>query len=293
MSDLTNFVFKPGDQIAVDVAVEVYLNELIHVRKLKKSSILRYTPVLRHFSNVCAVWGFTTINDVPREVVLDVVSDDRYRAKWSKDKAITVIRAFLRYYELQGFISKNVAQTIRVPKGMPARPAIPFSDADLRAIASHLKGKNLLLFDLMRRTGLRISDAVNFSADKLVGNYKIFLRAEKNNQPITMPISQDLYGRLMRLFAENQHGFLGKGNPPYEIEFYRRKLKEAFALAGLPRATPHNLRHTFASRVAAHPNGGIHMVCTLLGISRKVAEQNYIRYTSDMDERIRKVIEEV
>jgi integrase len=135
---------------------------------------------------------------------LDVDTVSRFRTGWkdgplAASKKLERLRTFLRFCQTRGWIDSNPAKELRSPK-LKNAPTLPFSREQMMAIVNTATqrvltasaGSNkarqlraLVLF--LRYTGLRISDAVGCSVDKLLDG-KIWLNTAKTAQHVYCPL---------------------------------------------------------------------------------------------------------
>jgi site-specific recombinase XerD len=121
-------------------------------------------------------------------------------------------------------------------------------------------------------SGLRISDWRSFDIKKMVENDRIKLRAKKNREWVTMPISEPLKRNLKRIQAL-----------PLDIEepTINEKLKIiARELKISKRITTHSGRHTFAITICADQGISSETCAELMGITVATCVGNYYRVTN-------------
>lgn len=120
-------------------------------------------------------------------------------------------------------------------------------------------------------TGLRISDWFRFDLKKNVNAGNIKLRAKKNGEWVTMPISAPLKRNLTRMAAIP----LTISEP--EIN---RSLKDiAPKIKASKYLTTHSGRHTFAVTICADQGIGLEVCAELMGITVATCQSAYYRVT--------------
>lgn len=120
-------------------------------------------------------------------------------------------------------------------------------------------------------TGLRISDWFLFDIKKNVHGGTIILRAKKNSEWVTMPVSAPLKRNLKRMAAH-----------PLKISEpeINRSLKDIAPKIKAPKyLTTHSGRHTFAVTICADQGIGLEVCAELMGITVATCQQAYYRVT--------------
>jgi len=168
-------------------------------RHLEESTIRTYRPLFNELTNFCDKTGIQYLCKI------DLDHGRKFRHGWktaanTSAKRLERLRAFFRFCEENKWIDENPVAKLKAPK-INTPPTLPFNQDQIRAI---LKGcdefwgsnkkpggqnaKRLKAFVLLLRfSGLRISDAVQLSDEKIQGN-KIFLYTQKTSVQVYVPI---------------------------------------------------------------------------------------------------------
>lgn len=121
----------------------------------------------------------------------------------------------------------------KVPKRLPKTKPI-LSNLELRAIEQLMKKKYVPLFQLLKTTGLRISDGMNLDIAKM--------EVLENECIITQQKTQaQLKIRFLKGFDWQNYQ-----KPTFTEDSFRKELRRIGTLLGIKNLTPHVLRHTFA-----------------------------------------------
>jgi integrase len=142
------------------------------------------------------------------------------------------------------------------------------------ARANRRRLKSLLL--VLRYSGLRISDALHLTAEKLSGG-RVLLYMQKTRVPVYVPlpawvleqleITPHLYGQFW--------WWGGRASTDCQAEIWRRRLQAAAAIAGVASPGWHRFRDTFAVEMLL-AGVGIERVSVLLGhTSIRITERHY------------------
>ncbi len=239
----------------------------------------------------------------------DLNTLSEFRGTWkdgprAASKKIERLRAFFHFCFDRKWVEENCAKKIKLPKTKlcPTMPLTPEEmvklltacDGLIAAVQSGgklnaLRLKTLAL--LMRYSGLRISDAVAITTDKITGN-KVFLYTQKTGVPVNTVIPDIVVDALASTpRVTDKHFFwTGNGKRQTAVGDWQGRLKEVFDAAGISKgegnAVSHRLRDTFAVGLlqAGVP---IERVSVLLGHdSIKTTEKHYSAWTKARQEQI-------
>ena len=203
-------------------------------------------------------------------------------------RALAAVRSFFRYLERENLASGAVARSVRSPK-LPRTLPRPLSEVDAaRAIQDAgqadepwLAARNVALITLLYGTGLRISEALSLKSGDvpLPGSLTILGKGKKERSvPVLAAVRDavDAYAKLCP-FDTGRKGALfvsRRGLPmsPREAQGLMQSLRGRLGLAAT--ATPHALRHSFATHLLAN-GGDLRAVQELLGHASLSTTQKY------------------
>jgi integrase/recombinase XerC len=208
----------------------------------------------------------------------------------TRARHLSALRSFFRYARKRHGLESNAARLLRTPKVVPSLPrALPPPQA--RAVATDIgdaaatpfaTARDIALFTLLYGCGLRISEALNLSiAQAPQANRPLRVLGKGNKErlvPVLPAVEQAVTDYLRHhpaaadptapLFIGERGARLNPGVAQRTLRHYRR-------LAGLPEhATPHALRHSFATHLLA---GGadLRAIQDLLGHASLSTTQRY------------------
>lgn len=221
-------------------------------------------------------------------------------ARSSMARALSTVRGFFRYLERNGLASNGQIGTLktpRLPRAVP-RPLAPDDAFALIAEAEALDARpwiakrDLALFALLYGCGLRVGEALLLDRGQAPKGETVTVRGKGNKQrmvPVLPAVREAIAAYLKDCpFPAEAGGPLfysarGKRLGAREVQSRMQKLR---ALLNLPdTATPHALRHSFATHLLA---GGadLRAIQELLGHSSLSTTQ---RYTDVADEQLLRV----
>lgn len=208
----------------------------------------------------------------------------------SLGRSLAGIRSFLRFLEKRGLANAagiNAMRAPRQPKSLP-RPltdnqalAVTRSDEHL-ADEPWVSARNAAVLALLYGCGLRISEALSLVPEQLAGNPTSLQITGKGGKMRMVPLlpaalaAVHEYQKLCPWHLEADkplfRGVRGGGLQPAIIQREMRKLRSAL---GLPdSATPHALRHSFATHLLAG-GGDLRSIQELLGHASLSTTQVY------------------
>ncbi|MEO1040723.1 MAG: tyrosine-type recombinase/integrase [Pseudomonadota bacterium] len=212
---------------------------------------------------------------------------------------LSALRSFFRYWDRRDVLSSAALSALKSPKRRAVLPRpISAPDADaLIAASSHGNGdpswvtaRDAALFTLLYGAGLRISEALSLSADGPEGLLRIYGKGGKTRDVPLLPevsaaIRRYQTARCDAGMAPNDDGdsplFIGvrgKRLSPSVAQARMRRLRQQL---GLPdSATPHALRHAFATELLAS-GADLRVIQELLGHASLASTQRYTAIDPD------------
>jgi integrase/recombinase XerC len=203
-------------------------------------------------------------------------------------RAVAAIRSFYRYLERENLADGAAVRAVRSPK-IPRTLPRPLSETDAaRAIEEAgevevpwIAARNAALITLLYGTGLRISEALSLKrGDAPLGETLTVIGKGRKERsvPVLAAVREavDAYVKLCPFApAKSAPLFVSRrGNPmsPREAQALMQHLRGRLGLS--PSATPHALRHSFATHLLRN-GGDLRAVQELLGHASLSTTQKY------------------
>lgn len=248
---------------------------LVHLRAERKSpATLRiYRAGVRAYLAWCAENGQPAILD--RNLLAAFTADllDLGAEPATAQARHLAVRRFGRWLAAEGELATDPLAGMRPPK-LDAKVVPVLSDDQLRRLVKACEGKTLrdrrdeALVRLMLETGLRAGEVVALRLEDVdVGGGTLLVRRGKGGAGRLVPFSAqtaralDRYLRLRRghVLADTSALWLGERSQGLHYDGLYRALRKRAVTAGIPRFSPHQLRHTAASRwlAAGGSEGGL------------------------------------
>ncbi len=185
---------------------------------------------------------------------------------------LSAVRSFVKYLHSKDWVVElRGDEAIKIPKTLPK----PISHEHILRALHHAKPLEKLVISLLYSMGLRISELANL---KLSDVHKEWCRVlGKGNKERDVPMLGDVYTLFCSVQDASpccEYVFEEKGQKLSENSL-RYILTKAFAEVGL-RATPHQLRHSYATELL---NNGARIadVSELLGHASMATTQIYTK----------------
>ena len=275
----------------------------LEARKLSDQTIRKYKLLERQIKDYGEQCGLKML----AQFDLDVLS--KFRATWkdgprTAGKKLERLRAFFRFAHDRQWVESNPAAKIKLPKASVC-PTMPLTSdqwlniltgcdkflamAPVEGKLNAYRLKTLLV--LMRYTGMRVSDAVTLTTDRLDGN-RLFLYTQKTGVPVYTVLPESVLRVLEATprVTDTRYFWSGQGKRQTAVGDWQGKIKKVFDLAGISKglgnAVSHRLRDTFAVELlqAGVP---IERVSVLLGHqSVRVTERHYNPWVRSRQEQL-------
>jgi len=203
-------------------------------------------------------------------------------------RALAAVRSFFRYLAREGVLENAAPRAVRTPRIARTLPR-PLSETDAARTLEEagtnevewLAARDVALLTLLYGAGLRISEALSLKrGDVPLGSaINVLGKGRKERSVPLLPVVREAaesYAALIP-FALPPSGPLfvsrrGKAMSPREAQGLMQRLRSRLGLS--ERATPHALRHSFATHLLA--NGGeLRAVQELLGHASLSTTQTY------------------
>ena len=205
-------------------------------------------------------------------------------------RGLAGLRSFLRYLERKGLANAAGAAAITSPKQPKSLPK-PLTDRQAVAVVDAgeqlaeepwIRARNAAVLTLLYGCGLRISEALGLTPVDFSGAPTALRITGKGGKTRIVPLiaaaraAVDLYRNLCPMvLAEDRPLFRGARGGPLQPAIIQREMQKLRGALGLPdSATPHALRHSFATHLLAG-GGDLRTIQELLGHASLSTTQVY------------------
>ena len=247
-----------------------FCNYLIVIRGLSEHTAKAYEQTLRK-----AVASSHLIEQDER-YILDIMP---YREaivhlkKKSIARHLSALRSFIKYLHKYHQIPIEVENdsTIKVPKTLPK----PIDKVYIKEVLAQATAQERLILLMLYGLGLRISELAALQVGQITHEWVVVWgKGGKERQiPLPLVVQRALQSYLASFYTKS---FLfEKEGKPYTVSQLRYRVQKAFRRCGI-KATPHQLRHSFATHILQE-GARIADVSKLLGHSTMATTQVYTK----------------
>ncbi|HEV2675755.1 MAG TPA: tyrosine recombinase XerC [Aliidongia sp.] len=215
-------------------------------------------------------------------------------AKTSQARALSVLRGFFRFLDRRGLVSNPALTVLRGPR-LPQAVPKPLSEGDARAAieaadtvqtvgsAPWIAARDTALVTLLYGCGLRLSEALDLTRRQAptagMASLRVTGKGGKTRivplLPIVSTAVDEYLAHCPHPIGANDDLFVGVRGGPLNPRLVQRLMEQLRFHLGLPdTATPHALRHSFATHLLA---GGadLRAIQELLGHASLSTTQRY------------------
>ena len=257
----------------LETLTEDFLLYLVRVRGYSEQTATTYATALKQMRQACE-WYVES-----DRWVLDIMPyrlSIRSLSKRSIHAKLTAIRSFVRYLNDQKELNVRTlgTETIKTPQTLPK----PIEEHAISEVIAAATPEEELLIAMLYGLGLRISE---LSTLKLGQIEEEWIRIHgKGNKVRQLPLLPYLHNLIIRHRSTNAPlvYLFEKDQSPMNAAQLRYRLTKLFRAHGF-KATPHQLRHSFATHLLAH-GARIADVSELLGHASMATTQVYTKLGS-------------
>ena len=272
-----------------------WLSMLAHERRASPNTLRAYGDDLSRFLGFLHIHLGAAINEraLARVAPADIrafITDRRADGLGARgvQRALAAIRSFYRWLARENILDNPAPRAVRTPRIKRGLPR-PLSENDaaraLEEAGEHdvewLAARDVALLTLLYGAGLRISEGLSLKrGDAPLGRTLSILGKGRKERsvPILPAVSQaiaDYAAKIPFTGAKDAPLFVsrrGKPMSPREAQALMQKLRGRLGLS--EKATPHALRHSFATHLLAN-GGDLRSVQELLGHASLSTTQTY------------------
>jgi site-specific recombinase XerD len=267
-----------GRTITVEQLLERYNRDRMKAKA--KNTIERDVTLRKHIE---AYFGQFTLSQVAPEMIMD------YRqVRYSKDKAIATVNRELAYLRNAfnvairhyRWCAYNPVAQVKFDRENNQRDRW-LTPEDAERLLTNLKGRYREIVEFALHTGLRKSELLNLSYAGVDLTRRVIVVKGKGGKIRTIPLNDVAYGILTeRRKVRHIHGklvFADRNGNPIQKTLLKNTFKKALKLSGIEDFTFHDLRHTFATRLA-QAGIDLYTISRLLGHNDISTTQRYAHH---------------
>ncbi|WP_019219348.1 tyrosine recombinase XerC [Bartonella florencae] len=298
-----NIPLIPANHVVL-TARKNWLDCLRETRRMAVKTVEAYERDTRQFLFfLCQHLGHEpTFNDLANLRVVDLRAYLAYRradniSARSLSRSIAGLRSFFSYLAREEIVSIPAAQLIRTPKHPKSLPKPLTVKSALHLVKQEnqqenepwITARNSAVLVLLYGCGMRISEALSLTPEQFSDPQKTSLYVTGKGQKTRLiPLIKIVHEAIQNYLkccpyplVENQPMFRGARGGPLQPAIIQRAMRNLRAHLGLPEtATPHTLRHSFATHLLSR-GGDLRSIQELLGHASLSTTQAYTHVDTD------------
>jgi integrase/recombinase XerC len=207
----------------------------------------------------------------------------------STARALSALRSFARHLDRAGLVHNPALDAVKapklprsVPKPLTEREALDLLDhAELDAREPWIAQRNIAILTLLYGCGLRIAEALSLTRAQAPAARSMAITGKGRKQrlvpvlPAVAEAVRDYVASCPHALAPTGPLFVGVRGGPLHPRIVQGLIQKLRPLLGLPEtATPHALRHSFATHLLAG-GGDLRTIQELLGHASLSTTQRY------------------
>jgi len=253
--------------------VEPFLEYCSKIRGYSQETLRSYyiaLELLLKFNEIEQKKGVTIINIMPLRLHLSKHSKKAIAAR------LSAIRSFIEYLRNHHNMQIKLFgdQSVKVPKTLPK----PIDEKNILEVLQECSIEERLIIVLLYSLGLRISELANLKLKDISTQWvRVFGKGSKMRELPLLPTIVPLVEEYKRLHTPRVYLLEIEGKPLSTAQL-RYRVERAFKRHGI-KATPHQLRHSFATDLLKE-GARISDVSELLGHSSMATTQIYTKLTN-------------
>ncbi|MFN8543358.1 MAG: site-specific tyrosine recombinase XerD [Candidatus Binatia bacterium] len=273
---------RRGGAVEIDGRIDAYLDHLLAERGLARHTLAAYGRDLAVFAQGLVGRGIRTaeaIGEADVRAHVHALAEAGLGAR-SQARALSAIRGFLRFLVRAGDLTAEPSREVRV-RQVPGRLPKALSGTEVtRLVVTTPPGgrrpaRDRALLELLYACGLRVSEAARLQGAEVNLEAGFVTVTGKGDRQRVVPLGRAARAALEEYLGTERPGllrgrpspfvFVSAGGRPLSRQAVWKLVRKRAAAAEVPRgASPHTLRHTFATHLLG---GGadLRVVQTLLG----------------------------
>jgi integrase/recombinase XerC len=293
--------------VTIVSAMASFLRSARAERDLSEHTLAAYAGDLRQFADWAARSGATEMTKIDRKLLRRYVSflSERRLARRSIARKASAVRAFLQWAAVQEIIAADPSLGLKVPKlDRPLPRVLKAVDAaalcELPPLDDPMGVRDRAILELLYGSGLRVGELCGLNLQDLELESRTLRVLGKGRKQRQLPVSgpglkmltlylDDARPQLLhRAKQANDALFINSRGGRLGVRSVRSLLENYLRAEGMKHASPHALRHSFATHML---DGGadLRAVQELLGHDSLATTQIYTHVSS---ERLRAVYEQ-
>lgn len=234
-----------------------------------------------------ARWFALPIIDAKRADInrytLHLISEKKYKIVTTR-RCLATLRSFFTYLRREGLREGNPAEDVELPRPEQRKPKVLRVGEVVSMLANHRGGQHQFrdraILELLYGSGIRRAELAAVTLDDIDFGQKVATVTGKGNKRRMVPLTNASICAMqsylcVRPAAESRAFFLSNRNGELGLRQVWKIVKDCAIASGVPRASTHAMRHSFATHFI-EGGGDVSSLQRLLGHSNIATTQIYI-----------------
>jgi integrase/recombinase XerD len=284
----------------LEVIIQNYQEELIIVKGKSINTVNAYLSDIKQFIKQQKI---NQIDQINSGIIIDYIVGYKNSIR-SLSRKITSIKAFLVYLELEGIIESGIREKIKMPKYSSSLPKALEQTTMLELLdnlphQSPLEYRNLVIFEVLYQTGMRISELIELELNDVKFSSALILVNGKNNKQRGCILNEHL-AELIKEYIENYRIkiptrnkinslFINyRGDKLTRQSVWRMIKKETYKINPNIQIHPHTFRHSYGTHLLEN-GASMRYIQAMLGHENLSTTQVYMKVSDKyLEEQYRK-----
>lgn len=216
---------------------------------------------------------------------LHLIQEKHYKIITTR-RCLGTLRSFFTYLRREGLREGNPAEDVELPKPEQRKPKVlrvgeVQSMLGNRRVGRHFHAfRDRAILELLYGSGIRRAELAAVTLDDIDFGQKVAIVTGKGNKRRMVPLTEASIAAMqsylcIRPAAESRAFFLSNRNGELGLRQVWKIVKDCAVAAGVPRASTHAMRHSFATHFI-EGGGDVSSLQRLLGHSNIATTQIYI-----------------
>ncbi len=283
--------------------LDLFLSYLVVEKGLSRNTLEAYGRDLGRYLDYLERNNITEparITSLDVATFLSFLKDGGLGAR-SRARALSSVRMFHRFLEVESYAEGNPAAMLDTPKTLGRLPAV-LSFREVELLMAAVAGddpadrRDRAMLELLYATGLRVSELVSLKARDVNLGAGFLLAYGKGEKERLVPIGETAAAFLRSYLdtvrcrldreGQNEYLFLSRLGEPMTRQAFWNLVKKRARQAGIAKKiSPHTLRHSFATHLLEN-GADLRSVQIMLGHSDLSTTQIYTHITRERLKRI-------
>ena len=284
-------------QEKISIFLDMFFDHLRYEKGMSPHTVVNYGVDLAQFAEFIEAAGVTDPAEADGRLIrswLREMTGFGY-AKTSAARKLSSVRSWFAFLFEGGLIPKDPARDVKGPR-LPSKLPRALSEEDASRLveagdAGKSPARDRAVLELLYGCGLRIAEVSGLLWRDIDLDERMIWVTGKRNKERVVPFG----GKARKALeawrnsggAEGEHVFPGQGGGAITVRTINRIVSRAALAAGVAGATPHTLRHSFATHMLDR-GASLKVVQELLGHESLLTTQQYLAVSA---ERLRKSYE--